>query len=122
VGFVTKEQLERARQCSVLDYVLSHESDNVKRVGNGYRLKDHESVAVSEKGFYWHSHGIGGKTALDFLTDVRGYGLIEAVCMLLGEQPQERSIAANVKASPERMPFSPPIRNKDNKRVIAKEL
>jgi hypothetical protein len=144
MGYVTKDQIERARQYSVLDYVLSYESGNVKRVGSAYRLKDHESLAVSDKGFYWHSHGIGGKTALDYLTNIRGYGLVEAVCMLLGEQPQERSaktytnppaktvaakarpptpltqeITPTAKPPPDRMPFSPPLRNKDNKRVIA---
>jgi hypothetical protein len=61
-NWVSKEQLKRARQFAVLDYILKHEGANVKRIGSGYRLKDHESLAVSEKGFYWHSKGIGGKT------------------------------------------------------------
>ena len=119
MGHVTKEQIERARQVKVLDYVLSHEENNLRRVGNGYRLKDHESLAVSEKGFYWHSHGIGGKTALDFLTDVRGYGLVDAVCMLLGEKSPEQPITPNAKPPPERRPFISPLRHKDNNRVIA---
>ena len=118
-GYVTPEQIKRAREMRVLDYVLAYESGNLRRVGNGYRLKDHESLAVSEKGFYWHSHGMGGKTALDFLTDIRGYGLVDAVCMLLGEKSLERSVIPNAKPPPERIPFSPPLRNKDNKRVIA---
>ncbi|MCL2798643.1 MAG: DUF3991 and toprim domain-containing protein [Firmicutes bacterium] len=141
MGYVTKDQIERARQIKVLDYILKYESNNVKRVGNGYRLKDYESVAVSEKGFYWHSHGKGGKTALDYLTDIRGYGLVDAVCTLLGERPYERgeipddntqtkpvtpkarpptqSTTAKEKPPPEKSPFAPPLRNKDNKRVIA---
>jgi hypothetical protein len=104
-------------------------------------LKDHESLAVSEKGFYWHSHNIGGKTALDFLTDIRGYGLVDAVCTLLGEKPYEKGdkpdvsysthnvtpktglpagfTTPDVKPPTERVPFTPPPRNKDNKRVIA---
>jgi len=134
---VTKEQLARARQTGVLDYVLAYEANNVRRVGSGYRLKDHESLAISDKGFYWHSRNIGGKTALDYLTDVRGYGLVEAVCALIGERPYERGdkppadvivpkaraptgfITPNVKPPPERIPFTAPQRNKDNRRVIA---
>jgi hypothetical protein len=131
MGFVTKNQIERARQLKVLDYVLSHEPDSVRRVGSGYRLKEHESLAISDKGFYWHSKGIGGRTALDYLTDVRGYGLVEAVCKLLGEQSYERGEKLNVEAPvktvtptqivtpPERIPLSLPLRHKDNKRVIA---
>ena len=59
---MTKEQIERARQVKVLDYVLMYEPDSVRRVGSGYRSKEHESLAISDKGFYWHSRGFGGKT------------------------------------------------------------
>jgi len=62
MGYVTKEQLARARQTGVLDYILTYEPGNVRRVGSNYRLKDHESLAISDKGFYWHSRNIGGKT------------------------------------------------------------
>ena len=132
MGYVTTNQLERARQIKALDYVLANEAALYKRVGNGYRMIEHPSFAVGEKGFYWHSQSgvIKGKTALDYLTDVRGYHLVDAVCMLLGERPQERSdkqnplapvkkIIPNAKPPPERIPFTPPLRNKDNRRVIA---
>jgi hypothetical protein len=140
MGYVTKEQIERARQVNILDYILSYEPGNVKRVGNGYRLKDHESLAVSSGKWYWHSHGIGGRTALDYLTDVRGYGFVEAVCTLIGERPFERGekpdasktyqpalntiITPKANSPPEtaqleRLPFELPLRNNDNRRVIA---
>ena len=73
---------------------------------------------------------MGSWSALDYLVDVRGYGLVEAVCKLLGERSQERpskaSTAPELKKAtpqarppPERLPFALPLRNKDNKRVIA---
>lgn len=133
MGYVTKEQIERAREYSVLDYVLTYEGNQYKRVGNGYRNREHPSLAVSGDGFYWHSRDeIKGKTALDYLTSVRGYGLVEAVCTLIGEKPYERgdkppteTVApkarppTNEKPPPERIPFSAPLRNKDNRRIIA---
>ncbi len=135
MGYVTKDQIQRARQVDILDYLLSYESGNIRRVGNGYRLKDHDSLAVTEGKWYWHSRGFGGKTALDYLTDVRGYGLVDAVCLLIGERPVERdrmndtprtykkapvqNITPNAKPPPERVPFSAPLRNRDNRRVIA---
>jgi len=67
MGWVTKEQIERAKQIDVLDYIQKTESQNIKRVGREYRLKDHPSLAVSPGKWYWHSHKIGGK----------GYKLIE---------------------------------------------
>jgi len=132
VAYVSSDQLERARRIPVLDYVIRHESENLKRVGNEYRLRDHESLAVGEKGWYWHSKGKGSKAALDFLIDVRGYNLVDAVCLLLGEWPHNREntytktntatrITASKKAipPPERLSFAIPRHNRNNDRVIA---
>jgi hypothetical protein len=74
--YVTKSQIERAREMNVLDYVIHNEHDKIKRVGNSYRLKDHDSLAINENGFYWHSRGFGSKSALDFLVKVRDYDFI----------------------------------------------
>jgi len=129
---VSKDQLERARQIPVLDYVLRYEPDNAKRVGHEYRLRDHDSLSVGTKGWYWHSQGIGGKSALDYLTAVRGYGLVDAVCLLLNEHPHgmessdylvNRPAKAipppSAKQAPEHLPFAIPLRNRNNSRVIA---
>ena len=80
----------------------------------------------------WYSQGLYGKTALDYLTDVRGYGLVDAVCLLIGEQPhgKERSdrpvnkaptqkITPQAQPPPERAPFAIPRHHKNNDRVIA---
>jgi hypothetical protein len=132
LAYVSKDQLERARQIPVLDYVLQYESGNIRRVGGEYRLRDHESLAVGEKGWYWHSREIGGKTALDFLIEVRGYRLVDAACLLLGEQPHgkgrtdkpinrapKQTMPPKAKPPPERPPFTIPRHNKNNSRVIA---
>jgi hypothetical protein len=119
MSYLTQEQISRARQVDVLDYILANEPDNIKRVGSSYRLKDHDSLAVSRGKFFWHSRGIGGRTALNYLINVRGYGFVEAVYKLLDEKTPEQSIIQNVKSQAERLPFSPPLRNKDNKRVTA---
>ena len=171
MGYVINEQIERARETPVLDYILAYEGNKYKRVGSSYRNKEHPSLAVSEKGFYWHSNGeIRGKTALDYLTFVHGYGLVDAVCYLLGEKPYEKgdrphtktkrnrrgetsfsrsenhesnvkpkakpptqSIKPNTEPPPrthgmagceasdqlDKIPFAAPLRNKDNRRVIA---
>ena len=95
MGYVTKEMSARAREVAVLDYVMQHESNNIKRVGSTYRLRDHDSLAVSDKGFFWHSRGIGGVTALDFLMKVRKYDFVSAVCHLIDERPLEKGERVN---------------------------
>jgi hypothetical protein len=133
MAWVTKDQIQRAREVDVLDYVLTNERDNVRRVGSGYRLKDHPSISIKKGGWYRHSLEYGGRTALDDLTNVRGYGLIDAVCMLINERPQKHPgksesmppakkitpKALSPPVQPERKPFSLPTRNTSNTRVIA---
>jgi hypothetical protein len=119
--YVTEEQIERAKEIDVLEYILNTEPQNIRRVGKEYRLKDHKSLAVSPFKWYWHSRGIGGRTAIGYLTDVRGYSFADAVCILLNETPQACSVVPKVKPNPEpkRNPFVLPLRNGDNRHVIA---
>ena len=148
MGYVTQEQIKRAREMSALDYILSHESSAFKQVGSGYRLKEHPSLVVNDKGFYWHSRAIGGRTALDYLVNIKGYAFVDAVCFLINESPAKPSVSSNQKPSrpsqrhtpprhqDEKLQHKPPgqhkpltqqkpqalilpRRNKDNRRVIA---
>ena len=97
MGWVTDDQLQRAREVPVLDYMLANEYGNYKLVGREYRHKEHPSLAVGENGWYWHSKSIGSWSALDYLVEVHGYGLVEAVCTVLGEKPQERPYSQQYK-------------------------
>jgi hypothetical protein len=119
MGWVTDEQIDRAKEVDVLDYILKTEPDNIKRVGREYRLKDHPSLAVSPGKWYWHSHKMGGRTAVGYLTDVRGYSFVDAVCAVLNERPQERFIPTKAKPLSERKLFMLPLRNSNNRRIIA---
>ena len=97
MGWVTDDQLQRAREVPVLDYMLANEYGNYKLVGREYRHKEHPSLAVGENGWYWHSKSIGSWSALDYLVEVHGYGLVEAVCTVLGEKPQEHPYSQQYK-------------------------
>lgn len=46
-------------------------------------LKSHDSLKLSNGKWMWHSKGVGGRTALDFLIKVRGFSFIEAVQILI---------------------------------------
>ena len=129
---VSRDQIERARKVDVLDYVLRHEPNNVKRVGSAYRMKDHPSIEIKSGRWRWYSQGLYGKTALDYLINVRGYGFVDAVCHLLGEWAQgyERTYKPVLKArktnvTPEpktelvRIPLALPLHHKNNERIIA---
>jgi hypothetical protein len=122
---VSREQIARAKEMSIEDYILSHEPNNVKRVGSAYYLKDHESLEISNGLWNWHSHGMGGKNVIDYLIFVRGYGFVDAVRHLGGDEIiSEQNIEPKArpptgKKQSERVPFKLPSRHADNERVVA---
>ena len=137
MGYVTKGQIDRARETHVLEYVLSYEKSDYKRVGNGYRHKDDDALAVSERGWYCHKREIGNVTALDYLVKIRGYDFVSAVCHLINEAhydigdkpqgcnktpPQKASSGKIAKATyhiQKRQNLILPRRDKDNYKIIA---
>ena len=77
---VTKEQIQEAREADLFRYLQFHEPGVLKRDGPNYRHKEHDSlVYVTGKGYwYWNSRG-RSINALDYLVEIRGYGLVDAV-------------------------------------------
>jgi len=116
---VSREQIDRAKQMDILDYILTHEPSNVKRIGRGYYLKDHDSLEISNGLWNWHSRGIGGRNVVDYLIKVREFGFVEAVRHLVGDDVSPSYTAPKAKPPPERKLFVLPPRNSDNERVIA---
>jgi hypothetical protein len=124
MGGVSKDQIARAKEIRIEDYILSHEPNNVRRIGGAYYLKDHESLEISHGLWNWHSHGVGGKNVIDYLMKVRGYDFVGAVKELAGEDFHAYPITPKArppteKKTTERVPFRLPLRNRDNERVIA---
>ena len=118
---VSREQIDRAKEVDILDYVLKYEPDNVKRIGNTHYLKDHDSFRISNGLWKWESHGIGGKNVIDYLIKVREYSFVDAVRHLADDDGSYSYVPPKAKPPPkkERLPFALPPRNKDNERVIA---
>ena len=116
---VTREQIERAKQVNILDYVLKHEPDNVKRIGNAYYLKDHDSFTISNGLWIWRSQDVGGKNVVDYLIKVRGYNFVDAVRHLAGDDLLYQRITPRAKPPPKLKPkFVLPARNDNNDRAI----
>ena len=130
MGWVSQNQIKRAREVAAIDYILKYESNNIKRFGKEYRFLDHNSLSVGDNGWFWHSKGIGGWSALSYLTKARDYGLVDAVCKLLSENPQDCSGAnrTDIQAEPisqsktkesNKSSFKLPTQNSNNNRTKA---
>lgn len=81
--YVKKEVLDEVKKIDALTYISDFEAYDLRKCGNSYMLKSHDSLKLSNGKWMWHSKGIGGRTALDFLIKVRGFSFIEAVQILI---------------------------------------
>ena len=87
---VTKEQIQAARETDLFAYLQFHEPGILKRDGPNYRHKEHDSLVyvTGKKYWYWNSRG-RSINALDYLIQIRGYGLVDAVHALVGGEIQQ---------------------------------
>lgn len=84
--YVTPETIEQARQVDLLSYLSTYEPGEVQKCGsNEYCLRSHDSLKISNGKWFWWSHGIGGKSALDFLVKVREMDFVSAVECITGK-------------------------------------
>ena len=82
--FIPPEQLARAREMDLLTYLRCCEPEELVSVGgNTYATKSHDSLKISNGEWYWWSRGVGGSSALDYLTTVRRLSLPDAVQRVL---------------------------------------
>lgn len=87
---VSKEQIARAKEWDLLSYLQAREPQELKRCGVGeFCLNSHDSLKISNGKWNWHSKGIGGRTALDYLIKVRGMDFVSAVESLCGGRTAE---------------------------------
>ncbi len=106
---VTTEQIQRARDTDLFDYLQRYESDVLKRDGPNYRHKEHDSLVYVTAKKYWYWNSRSKKiNALDYLMLIRGYSFVEAVKILAGEDIPRMAVPSNMQASykePEKKPF-----------------
>lgn len=116
---VNDQQIRQARETDLLSWLEATEPDNLRKVGGEYCLRDHDSLKISNGRWNWHSRGIGGRSALDYLVKVRGMGFVAAVETLC----DGRAVSAPMQAVPQLPPaqhkFSSPPKSASNYRIMA---
>ena len=96
--YIDSEALLAIKQVDLLTYLRQCEPHELVHIGgNVYSTRSHDSLKISNGKWMWWSRGVGGRSALDYLTKVQGLSFMAAA-----ERIAER--AANmppVFASPE---------------------
>ena len=83
---VTKEQIEKAKEWDLFSYLQNYEPHELKRCGpNEYCTRTHDSLKISNGKWKWWSRGNGGRSAVDYLINVRRHTFTEAVQTIAGQ-------------------------------------
>lgn len=116
--YVTKEEIEQARQLDLLSYLQRYRPDELVKVARGvYSLRSHDSLKISNGKWYRWSNGVGGVSALDYLINVEGIPFVEAVRHLCG-CAKHCSFTKAMPKPKEPKPFSLPKRHSNNNRIL----
>ena len=79
-----KEVLQITRAVDLLTYLRQFEPQELVQISVGsYCTRTHDSLKISNGMWCWFSHGIGGRSALDYLIKVKGMSFPDAVGLLL---------------------------------------
>ncbi|MGN0152238.1 MAG: DUF3991 domain-containing protein, partial [Wujia sp.] len=88
--WISRETVARAKEMDALTWLSIHEPWNLVRIKGGYyTTKEHDSLKIDHGKWCWWSHGIGGRSALDYLIKVKGLSFTDAVCAVLSIQPDD---------------------------------
>ena len=97
MGYVSPEQIARAREMDLVTYLRLYEPDELVRLGpDSYCTRTHDSLKISNGLWHWFSRNTGGKNALEYLMTVKEMAFPDAVELLTGE--------ATIRAAPRPAP------------------
>lgn len=98
MGYVAADDILKAKEMDLMTYLRNYEPQELVRVsGNTYCTKEHDSLRISNGKWYWFSHDIGGKSALDYLIKVKGHSFMDAVRIILGNAAVKEPISYHQK-------------------------
>jgi hypothetical protein len=92
-----------------LSYLQNYEPDELIHIaGNVYCTRTHDSLKISNGLWQWHSRGIGGRSALDYLIKVRNMGFLDAVERIMGRTAVQSPVFMPAEKERPKTPFTLP--------------
>jgi len=82
--YIPNDIFNEIKKIDLLTYLINYQPERLEKISHDtYRLRDHDSLHISNGLWHWQSCGIGGKSALDFLNKVEGYKVSVAAQIIL---------------------------------------
>lgn len=88
--------IEKVKQIDLLTYLKNFEPEELIHFSQGtYTTRSHDSLKISNGLWYWFSRGIGGKSALEYLIQVREHTFLEAIEILTKQAKIKSPVFSN---------------------------
>ena len=86
---IDNKTIEQARNADIIAFLEKYHGFTFAHQSGAYRCQQHKSLAVKADrlSFYWHSKGVGGFGALDYLVKVENMPFRQAVEVITGATP-----------------------------------
>lgn len=99
----TKDEKAEAHNISVIDYLQRSYGFTFKKIGNGFRCSEHNSLFVhaDEKSWYWNSRGYGGGDVVEFVRKYENKSYEEALKIILNPTESEIKKRLNFAKAPD---------------------
>ncbi len=116
--FYTKSDIKKAKEMDLLSFFQAYAPQELVKNGRrDYSLVSHDSLHISNGMWCRWSTGDAGRSALDYLIKVEGYGFKEAVDTMLKLIEKKEPVRANIEKRSV-YKFKLPPRNKTNENAI----
>ena len=80
---LTEKQIEYVRSMDLLTYLKNYEPHELVKLSDTmYATKTHENLRIINGKWYWLAKKIRGRSALEYLVNVRNMWLIEAIDLI----------------------------------------
>lgn len=120
MSYISPEVVKKVKEVDLLTYLQTYEPNELIHIsGNNYKTRTHDSLKISNGLWNWFSRGIGGKTALEYLIQVKGYTFVEAAKYLSNLINIKEPIIVKENTKKELVRLILPQRYSNNNRVIA---
>ncbi len=119
--YIPNDTFNTACAVDLLTYFQRTRPQDLKKRGSEYCLSYHDSLRMSNGKWNWHARGIGGKSAVDWLTRTQGYTVADAVREVMGAGLSPAVCTPDAKEPPRQTKetFILPSKHADHRRVFA---
>ena len=119
MAFYSKDEINKAKEIDLYTYLKNRNPEELVYFSRGtYTTREHDSLKISNGMWYWFSKGIGGKSALDYLIQVKNYSFTEAMEEVLGYSNEPVKYKYTEKKK-ENIELQLPEKNENNNKVIS---